>query len=108
MFDGRGRIHWQQTNGLTVVTREDVSDQYIRQLEEKGITYILAGKGEHINLSLALQRLYDLGFKKLGLSGGGSINGAFLREDLIDEISLVFAPLRLVVAKHLPYLIVMN
>jgi riboflavin biosynthesis pyrimidine reductase len=34
-----------------------------------------------------------VGFRKLGLSGGGSINGAFLRKDLIDEISLVIAPL---------------
>ncbi|MFZ3579494.1 RibD family protein [Virgibacillus sp. DJP39] len=93
VFDGKGRIDWQQTEGLIVVTRESVSKEYMRQLEEKRIDYILAGTGEYINLPLALQKLYDRGFRKVGLSGGGSINGAFLRQGLIDEISLVLAPL---------------
>ncbi len=93
VFDGRGRINWYQTEGLIVVTREDAPDTYFKQLEEKGITYIVAGKGEHIDLSLAVQKLYEMGFRTLGLSGGGSVNGAFLRAGLIDEISLVIAPL---------------
>jgi riboflavin biosynthesis pyrimidine reductase len=93
VFDGKGRINWYQTEGLLVVTREDVSRRYIQQLEEKGINFILAGTGEHIDLSLALHKLYELGYRKLGLSGGGAINGAFLRQGLIDEVSLVIAPL---------------
>ncbi|WP_181898639.1 RibD family protein [Halobacillus trueperi] len=93
VFDGRGRIDWYQTEGLLVVTREDVSKKYIQQLEEKGITYISAGTGAHIDLPLALHKLYELGYRRLGLSGGGVINGAFLRQGLIDEISLVIAPL---------------
>ncbi|WP_160911492.1 RibD family protein [Halobacillus litoralis] len=93
VFDGRGRIDWYQTEGLLVVTREDVSEKYIQQLEEKGITYISAGSGAHIDLPLALHKLYELGYRRLGLAGGGVINGAFLRQGLIDEISLVMAPL---------------
>ncbi|GGA60747.1 RibD family protein [Ornithinibacillus halotolerans] len=92
VFDGRGRINWQQTEGLIVVTREDVPKEYIDQLEKKGITYITSGTGEHIDLTLALQKLYEMGFRTLGISGGGGINGAFLRNGLIDEISIVFAP----------------
>ncbi|MRG86096.1 RibD family protein [Salinibacillus xinjiangensis] len=93
VFDGRGRINWYQMEGLLVVTREDVSEEYINQLNEKGIRFIQAGTGQHIDLSIALEKLYENGFRKLGLSGGGAINGAFLRKGLIDEISLVYAPL---------------
>ncbi|MGP4107846.1 RibD family protein [Virgibacillus sp. L01] len=93
VFDGKGRIDWYQTEGLLVVTKENVSVEYIQQLKEKGINHILAGTGEFIDLSIALNKLYDMGYRKLGLSGGGSINGAFLRRGLIDEISLVIAPL---------------
>ena len=93
VFDGKGRINWYQTEGLIVVTKENVSIEYIQQLKEKGISYILAGKDEYIDLPLALHKLYEMGYRKLGLSGGGSINGAFLRQGLIDEISLVIAPL---------------
>jgi riboflavin biosynthesis pyrimidine reductase len=93
VFDGRGRINWYQTEGLYVVTREDVGEEYIKQLHDKNISYIQAGKGEHIDLPSALEKLYDLGFRRLGLNGGGGINGAFLKQDLIDEISLSIAPL---------------
>ncbi|WP_164670820.1 RibD family protein [Virgibacillus doumboii] len=93
VFDGRGRINWAQTEGLIVVTREDVNPTYIKQLEDKDITYFKAGNGEHIDLHEALNKLYQSGFRKIGLSGGGSINGALLRAGLIDEISLVVAPL---------------
>lgn len=93
VFDGKGRMNWNQTEGLIVVTKENVNEHYIEQLKEKGISYIQAGKGDHIDLQQALQKLHDRGFKRIGLSGGGSINGAFLRAGLIDEISLVIAPL---------------
>jgi riboflavin biosynthesis pyrimidine reductase len=92
VFDGRGRINWYQTEGLLVVTREDVSDKYIKQLQDKGIDYIQAGNGEHIDLHLALEKLYEKGYRRLGINGGAGINGAFLRQGLIDEISLWFAP----------------
>lgn len=93
VFDGRGRINWYQTEGLLVVTREDVSKKYMEQLKDKGIPYISAGVGDHIDLSLALHKLHELGYRRLGLTGGGVINGAFLRQGLIDEISVVIAPL---------------
>jgi riboflavin biosynthesis pyrimidine reductase len=54
VFDGKGRIDWYQTEGLLVVTKEDVSDSYIQQLNEKGIQYITAGRGEYIDLTLAI------------------------------------------------------
>ncbi|MCM3236131.1 RibD family protein [Heyndrickxia oleronia] len=103
VFDGQGRINWYQTEGLVVVTKENVADKYIQQLENKGITYIKAGNGQHVDIKLALQILYNMGFRKLGLSGGGTFNGAFLRQGLIDEISLVIAPLA-IGGKHTPTL----
>ncbi len=93
VFDGRGRVTWTQTTGLIVVTREDVSPDYVEQLKAKGVPHILAGREPHIDLGVALEGLYAMGFRRLGLSGGGGINGAFLRAGLIDEMSLVIAPL---------------
>jgi 2,5-diamino-6-(ribosylamino)-4(3H)-pyrimidinone 5'-phosphate reductase len=92
VFDGRGRINWTQSNDLIVVTKENVSAEYIKQLEMKKIRYITAGSNDHIDLPAALERLHELGFRRLGLSGGGRINGAFLRQGLIDEFSIIIAP----------------
>jgi riboflavin biosynthesis pyrimidine reductase len=92
VFDGRGRIEWGQSEGLLVVTREDVSPAYLDQLSRKRIRHIRVSGEEHIDLETALARLYEQGFRRLGLSGGGTLNGAFLRQGLIDEISIVYAP----------------
>jgi riboflavin biosynthesis pyrimidine reductase len=92
VFDGRGRLNFVQTEGLLVVTRSNVHPEYIHQLREKNIQYITAGDGDQIDLPIALQKLYESGFRRLGLTGGGKINGAFLRQNLIDEFSIVVAP----------------
>jgi len=92
VFDGRGRIEWAQSEGVLVVTKENVADTYLDQLNDKRIPYVLAGRGDKIDLKKSLEVLYDKGFRRLGLSGGGKINGAFLRQQLIDEISIIYAP----------------
>jgi riboflavin biosynthesis pyrimidine reductase len=92
VLDGKGRIQWSQTDGLLVLTREDVSPDYIGQLENKGIEYIQVGTGAHIDLGRALEILYEKGFRRLGITGGGALNGAFLRQGLVDEISVILAP----------------
>ncbi|XEC96138.1 RibD family protein [Paenibacillus tarimensis] len=92
VFDGRGRIEWTEPQGLLVVTRENVAESYIEQLKNKNIPYVSAGNGENIDIEKALEKLYELGFRRIGLTGGGVINGAFLRKRLIDEISIIYAP----------------
>ena len=58
-----------------------------------GVSYIFAG-AEHIDIKFALSKLYKaFGIKKLLLEGGSIINGAFQRAGVIDELSLVTAPI---------------
>ena len=46
-----------------------------------------------MDLSLALSKLYSLfNIRELLLEGGSVLNGAFAREGLIDELSLITAP----------------
>lgn len=72
---------------------EDALDAYLAYLQSIGVSYIFAGK-EELNLSLALDKLYRVfGIKKLLLEGGSIINGAFERENVIYELSLVVAPI---------------
>ncbi len=52
-------------------------------MQSKNISYVFAGK-EQLDLPLAMQKLL--------LEGGGIIGGAFAKENLIDEISFVCAP----------------
>ena len=103
-FDRHGRLEWQTEKiidddpgydnaHIIEVLCEDASDAYLAYLQSIGVSYIFAGK-EELNLSLALDKLYRVfGIKKLLLEGGSIINGAFERENVIDELSLVVAPI---------------
>ena len=94
--DPSGKLTWKSNaidddHVITILT-ERVSDTYLAFLRSKFISYVFAGKRE-INLSTALGKLRRrFGIKRLLLEGGGTVNGSFLAADLIDELSIVIAP----------------
>lgn len=102
-FDRQGRLGWKTPcivdddpgyGGAHIieVLLEDVSDACLAYLRETGISYIFAGKGE-MDIPLALEKLKNrFGIETLLLEGGSIINGAFARAGMIDEMSLVIAP----------------
>lgn len=95
-LDPSARLDWESNDidGDHVVTilTERVSDDYLAFLRERGVSYLLAGARD-VDLSLALEKIGALfGVRTLMLEGGGRINGAMLRAGLIDELSLLVAP----------------
>jgi riboflavin biosynthesis pyrimidine reductase len=61
-------------------------------LRSKGVSYLVGGR-KTIYLCGVLRRLRSkFGIKKLLLEGGGRINGTMLKAGLIDELSLLIAP----------------
>ena len=64
----------------------------IRSLLALLVLALLAGRDD-IDLAVALEKIgARLGVRTLMLEGGGRINGSFLRAGLIDEVSLLVAP----------------
>ena len=94
--DSSGRLAWD-TNDIdgdhvVAILSERVSDEYLAFLRERGISYLLVGARE-VDLALALQNIGSrLGVRTLMLEGGGKINGGMLRAGLIDEVSVLVAP----------------
>ena len=101
VIDPQGQISFDQSvyqnprlkdKNLIVILTENISSQYLETLKLLNISYLFTGK-EEIDLKLALEKLYDLfSIKKLLLQGGGITNTYFIKEDLIDELSLVVSP----------------
>ncbi|HET7229251.1 MAG TPA: RibD family protein [Longimicrobium sp.] len=94
--DSSGRLAWD-TNDIdgdhvVAILSERVSDEYLAFLREHGVSYLLAGSRE-VDLALALGKISkSFGVRTLMLEGGGRINGGMLRAGLIDEVSLLLAP----------------
>ena len=78
-IDPSGHVHYGKDNvggdHAVAVLGEQVSDAYLAELREDGVSYVFAGaKGD--DLPLAMEQLAALfGAKKLLLEGGGRING---------------------------------
>src|SRR5439155_5348378 len=106
--DPSGRLLWE-TNDIdgdhvVAVLSERVSDDYLAGLRACGVSYLFAGPrrgegvdhdagGTDVDLAAALEKLAAaFGIRTLLLEGGGRINGAMLRDGLVDEVSLLVAP----------------
>lgn len=97
VIDPSGKCFWDKnmvsTEYVIEVLSEKVSSQYLDHLRSGNVSYIFGGK-EKLNLALVLKKLYTLfGIKHVRIDGGGHVNGSFLKAGLIDEFSLVLAPL---------------
>ncbi|MFC5357988.1 dihydrofolate reductase family protein [Azospirillum himalayense] len=95
-MDPRGTLHYGQDNAggdhIVAILGEQVSDAYLAELREDGVSYLFAGP-VGTDLDQALNTLGDVfGIRILLLEGGGVTNGAFLKAKLIDEISLLVYP----------------
>ena len=102
-FDPKGKLGWEsdkiqdEDSGydkaqIIEVVTEQVDDRYLAYLQSENIPYIFAGETD-IDVNLALFKLRHIfGIDMLLLEGGSIINGSFLRADVIDELSLVVAP----------------
>jgi 2,5-diamino-6-(ribosylamino)-4(3H)-pyrimidinone 5'-phosphate reductase len=75
------------------VLTEQVSAEYLAFLQAQHVSYLFAGT-QTIDFPMALAKLAEaLQVKTLLLEGGGKLNGAMLQAGLIDEISLLLAPI---------------
>ena len=104
-FDPHGRLGWKSNRIIDVdedpgydkaqiieVLTHDIDLRYLTYLQSMGIPYIFAGDTE-MDMEEALFKLKAyFGIKTLLLEGGSILNGAFLREDLVDELSLILFP----------------
>ena len=105
-FDPHGRLGWKSNrikdpdgdpgyDGAQIleVLTHQVDPRYLSYLQAMQISYIFAGETE-IDVELALSKLKTLfGIHTLLLEGGSILNGAFQRAGVIDELSLVVAPI---------------
>ena len=95
-IDTMGKLCWLQNQfdgmHLLVITSEDCPKEYHETLTKQNISWIATGKGE-IDLPRAMEILCkEFGVERLSVTGGGNINGAFLKAGLLDEVSMMWCP----------------
>jgi riboflavin biosynthesis pyrimidine reductase len=103
--DGRGRIRWGYKDGAAfgenwvgwyalVLVGRHTPAPYLAYLRRESIPYLVAGQsGAHVDLTLALQKMRSrLGITCVLSTAGGRLNGALLRQGVVDEINVEYLP----------------
>lgn len=99
--DTAGEIGWESSvyrkagrpdaHVIEVLT-ENTPIEYKAYLRKQGVSYIIAGD-DALDCRIAVEKLYSLfGVRKLLICGGGVVNWSFLQAGVIDELSLLVAP----------------
>ena len=96
-LDTHGSLMWPgdmiDDRPLLCIVSEDAPSEYLDYLRTLGASYIAVGRGR-IDLQRAMEILNsEFGIERVAVVGGGNVNGAFLNAGLLDEISIVYAPI---------------
>jgi 2,5-diamino-6-(ribosylamino)-4(3H)-pyrimidinone 5'-phosphate reductase len=97
-LDAHGKLRWKSNkiegDPLIVVLADDIAESHLEELRVKQISYILAPQSRGVlRLAPVLDKLASkFGIRKLMLEGGGETNGLFLKQGLVDELSLLLTP----------------
>lgn len=98
-IDPRGELAWEFNSfgyggvpaHVIEVLTEAAGNAYKDFLRRQGISYIIAGS-EQIDYGVMLDKLAGFGIERLMVGGGGTINWSFVQQELVDEVSMILAP----------------
>lgn len=100
-IDTKGEIGWESgvfkkagrpDSHVIEVLTENTPVSYRAYLRKQAVSYIIAGK-DSLDCKLAVEKLYSLfGIDSILICGGGMVNWTFLQAGVIDELSLLIAP----------------
>lgn len=100
VFDRKGKTFYDvnyfdyasHKGRLIIALTKKATKEYLAYLKSMGIGYLICGD-ENLDLNLFLTKISTIyGFDTFYLTGGPKINSSFIKEDLVDEISLVICP----------------
>lgn len=100
-IDARGELAFEENtygyggvpSHIVEVLTEQASNAYKDFLRKKKISYIIAGI-DQIDYEVMLDKFYNLfHIKQMMVGGGGTINWSMLQNGLVDEVSVILAPI---------------
>ena len=92
-FEGTTSEYGGVSSHIIEILTDAASNAYKDFLRKKGISYIIAGETQ-IDYEVMLDKLYNkFGIERMMVGGGGTLNWSFLQNNLVDEISMIMAPI---------------
>ena len=77
---------------IVIFTTNRTSKEQVEFLRGRDVN-VFIHESERVDLSQALEKLYELGARRVMIEGGGTLNFEFLRLGLVDELMIYIAPM---------------
>jgi len=77
---------------IVIFTTNRTSKEQLEFLRGRNVD-VFVHETERVDLSQVLEKLYELGARRVMIEGGGTINFEFLRAGLVDELMIYIAPM---------------
>jgi len=75
-----------------LVTSASISEERLIGFRKKGINVLKVKEKEGLDVLEMMERLFNIGVKKLMVEGGGHLNFSLLRSGVVDEIWVTISP----------------
>jgi riboflavin biosynthesis pyrimidine reductase len=95
-FDRSGKLHFRKpdigADHVVVLLGPSVPDSHLAELTKDGVSYVVA-TDEAMDAGPLLEILgRELGIERLLVEGGGNVNGSMMAAGVVDELSILLAP----------------
>ncbi len=77
---------------IVIFTTNRTSKEQVEFLRGRNVE-VFIHESERVDLSQVLEKLYELGARRVMIEGGGTVNFEFLRAGLVDELMIYIAPM---------------
>jgi len=74
-----------------IAVSESAPGERVEEIERRGAKVVVAGR-DRVDFKKLLEKLYDMGIRKLMVEGGSMVNWELIKNDLVDEIRLIHLP----------------
>lgn len=81
------------TISRTILLTTDVAPHdRVEELKRRGVEVVVFPGGPVINMRAAMEKLYELGVRKLLVEGGGTLSWHLFKDSVVDEFRVTLAP----------------
>ncbi|NAY82363.1 MAG: 2,5-diamino-6-(ribosylamino)-4(3H)-pyrimidinone 5'-phosphate reductase [Thaumarchaeota archaeon] len=86
------RVFTENPEKTVVITTLATQKTLIDTLKAKGVKVVIAGEGPVVNMKDATEMLWEMGYRKIMVEGGGKLNWSLISSRVVDEIRVTVSP----------------
>lgn len=86
------RVFTESPEKTVVITTGAAQEASIDVLKSRGVRVVILGEGPTVTMADAASRLWDMGYRRVMVEGGGKVNWSLISSRAVDEIRVTVSP----------------